>query len=377
MTIADVPGLPTELSKIDDDTALGLELEPEGLLFGDAAAAAVESGAAHPLCGGPPVYPAAFTLCRVYLTDDSGPRMAVAAPSALLDWAGRSGPNRSWRVSGLLNVLSAPRPPFAGLALDRPAIVGIVNATPDSFSDGGLHADPAAAIAHGHALVEAGAAMLDIGGESTRPGADTVPVDEEIARVLPVIKGLSDCGAPLSIDTRRGAVMRAALGAGATVVNDISALTDDPDAIDIVRDAGAHAILMHRGPPDTSAAGVDGDSGDALAVYRALRERVEACVAAGIPREMLAVDPGLGFGKTRDQNVALLARIGLLHGLGCAIMVGASRKFGLAPAPKDRLGASVASAVWAATRGARLIRVHDVAETREALALLARMAIAS
>lgn len=191
-------------------------------------------------------------------------------------------------------------------------------------------------------------------------------------RVVPVIEGLAGAGVPLSIDTRRAAVMRAALDAGARIVNDVSALTDDSDALDVVRERRAPVILMHKkGDPAT----MHRDPSYAHATYEVLaylRTRARACVEAGVPHSDIAVDPGIGFGKTAAHNRQLLVDIGHLHGIGCPVMIGASRKFGGGDARSDRLGASLSAASWAAARGVQLFRVHDVAETHQALGLVAR-----
>lgn len=263
---------------------------------------------------------------------------------------------------------------FAGFGLDRPLVMGIVNVTPDSFSDGGRFFAAEAAIAHGHALIAEGADILDIGGESTRPGAPQVPPEEEQARILPVIAALAPTGVCISVDTRHAATMRMALGAGARVINDITALTGDAASLDVAAAWGAGVVLMHmQGSPQTMQ--VDPRYGDVVAEIRAyLAARVTACRAAGIPDDRIAVDPGIGFGKTLDHNLALLAGLDSFATLGVAVLVGASRKSFLGRlgggAPADRrLGGSVAAALAAAARGADILRVHDVGETVQALAV--------
>ena len=263
---------------------------------------------------------------------------------------------------------------FAGIALDRPRLVGVVNVTPDSFSDGGRFLDPAVAIEQGLRLVEQGAAMLDIGGESTRPGAAATPAEEQLRRVLPVIEGLAACGAPLSIDTRSARVMRAAVAAGAALVNDISALAHDPEALDAVAGLGCPVIQMHmRGDPATMREKPHYD--DVVGEVTAeLAARIAACEGAGIARDRICIDPGLGFAKASAHNEAVLRGLAAFHALGCPIMVGASRK-GLvravkrSAAPGERLAASIAAALIAAEAGVQLLRVHDVAETAQALAV--------
>lgn len=261
------------------------------------------------------------------------------------------------------------------LTLDRVRVMGVVNVTPDSFSDGGRHADTAAAIAHGLALVEQGADLLDVGGESTRPGA--TPVDEatELARVIPVIEALAArAGVPISIDTRKPAVMRAALAAGAGMVNDVSALGAE-GALELVAASGAAVVLMHmQGDPVAMQHSPHYD--DVQAEVRGfLAGRVLACEMAGIARNRLVVDPGFGFGKTLEHNLALLAGLGQLVELGLPVLVGLSHKSCLGAitgrAVGERSAASLAAHLIAAMRGARIVRVHEVAATVDALKVLA------
>ena len=262
----------------------------------------------------------------------------------------------------------APRE-FAGLKLDRPLLMGIVNVTPDSFSDGGAYFDAERAIKHGAHLVAEGADILDIGGESTRPGAAPVDAEEERRRVLPVIEGLRVAGVPLSCDTSKPEIMAAALDAGALIVNDVRALR--LGGIDVVAARGASIILGHmQGEPATM--NLEPRYEDVVAEVRAfLAERVAACIAAGIPPERIAVDPGFGFGKRRRHNMALLHELGALAVLDCTICVGASRKFSPKDAPDEmKLAGSLVAAVIAVRNGARILRVHDVAEHKAALDLL-------
>lgn len=276
----------------------------------------------------------------------------------------------------VLDRLTVPRAPVVGLALDRPRIMGILNVTPDSFSDGGKFDAPAAAQAHARAMAEAGADMLDIGGESTRPGAQEVPVAEEIARTAPVIAALRQGGrtTPISIDTRKAAVAEAALAAGADLVNDVSGFGFDPAMAPLVARAGVPACLMHmRGTPETMK--TQTAYGDVLLdVYDHLAARLDEAEALGIPRAHVIVDPGIGFAKTQEQNLSLLRRLDLFHALGSPILLGASRKgfigvIGDAPNPADRAPGSVAVALAAAAQGVHFLRVHDIPETRQALRL--------
>jgi dihydropteroate synthase len=263
---------------------------------------------------------------------------------------------------------------FAGLSLDVPRLFGIINVTPDSFSDGGEAFGRDDAVRRGRAMIEAGADALDVGGESTRPGADPVAVEDEISRVVPVVRALADLGITVSIDSRRAPVMAAAIEAGAKIVNDVTALTFDADSLGVVAASGVAVILMHmQGEPGTMQDNPHYDDA-VMDVFGYLKQRVEVCEAAGIPRDRVAVDPGIGFGKTLDHNLDILGRLDLYRDLGCPVMLGASRKSFIATisrgeAPKDRLGGSLAAVLSAAARGVRLFRVHDVAETRQALAV--------
>ncbi|HRD75639.1 MAG TPA: dihydropteroate synthase [Hyphomicrobiaceae bacterium] len=277
------------------------------------------------------------------------------------------------RLKTLLERISAPRGDVAGLPLDRPRIMGIVNVTPDSFSDGGRHFSPKAAIEHALKLEAEGADILDIGGESTRPGSDAVPIDVELKRVVPVLQGLAGkVRARLSVDTRKAEVMREAARAGAHILNDVSALSHDPVSLRAAADTGLSVVLMHAqgGPKSMQANPRYADV--VLDVFAALEERVEACVRAGIPRQKLIADPGIGFGKTLEHNLQLLASLTLFHALGTGLLVGASRKSFIgaltgAVDPDERLPGSLAAACMAAGAGAQIIRVHDVAATRQAL----------
>lgn len=258
------------------------------------------------------------------------------------------------------------------IRLDQPQVMGIINATPDSFSDGGAYAEASAAAEAGAAMAAQGAAIIDVGGESTRPGATTVWENDEIGRVLPVIQQLAAGGNAVSIDTRKSGVMSAALGAGAKLVNDVSALTWDQQSAEVVAKLGAPVVLMHhQGDPQTMQQ--DPRYDDALIeVYLWLEERIAAAEEAGIPRDKILVDPGIGFGKTVAHNLELMNGLALLHGLGCPIVLGASRKRMIgalaneAPADK-RLPGSLALALKAVEQGAQIVRVHDVPETVQAL----------
>ena len=266
------------------------------------------------------------------------------------------------------------RSPIAGLAMDVPRLMGILNVTPDSFSDGGQFDAPEAAQAQARALVAGGADMLDVGGESTRPGAAEVPAEEELARVLPAVRLGAELGVPVSIDTRKASVAQAAQEAGASLVNDVSALGFDADMPEVVARGGLPVCLMHaRGDPETMQR--DPHYEDVvLDVYDWLEERVARAEAAGIERARIVVDPGIGFGKTVAHNLALLRSLSVFHGLGCPILLGVSRKafigrVGGAEEARARMPGSVAVALAGAAQGVQILRVHDVAETTQALRL--------
>lgn len=273
--------------------------------------------------------------------------------------------------------LSAPRPHFAGLSLDRPRVMGILNITPDSFSDGGLFLAPEAALMQARRMAAA-ADIIDIGGESTRPGAAEVAAEEEVQRTAPVIAALRAGGldGPISIDTRKAAVAQAAFAAGASILNDVTALQYDPAMAGVAAAAQSPVILMHS--IKTPATMQDDPQYDdvLLDVYDALAARIEAAVAQGIARARIAIDPGIGFGKTLAHNLALLARLSLFHNLGVPVLLGASRKRFIGTIARQdeaarRMPGSLAVALAGAAQGVQMIRVHDVDETRQALTLWA------
>jgi dihydropteroate synthase len=273
----------------------------------------------------------------------------------------------------MFEALRAPRSRIAGLSLDRPRIMGVVNVTPDSFSDGGQLATAQAAIDHAFRLEEEGADILDIGAESTRPGAEPVQVSEELGRLMPVIEGLAGkTEALISVDTRNAETMRAVAAAGADLINDVSALSHDPAAFETLADIGLPVVLMHaQGDPRTMQDNPVYDD-VLLDVFDYLEARIEAAGRAGIPKAKLIVDPGIGFGKTLDHNLALMAGLSLLQGLGVPVLLGASRKrfigtlTGVERA-SDRVMGSIGAALAAVAQGAQIVRVHDVAATRAAL----------
>ncbi|WP_447727474.1 dihydropteroate synthase [Sphingomonas koreensis] len=281
------------------------------------------------------------------------------------------------RLQALAARVIAPRAPLTlgerVLRFDQPQVMGILNLTPDSFSDGGKHMEnPEAAAAAGVGMAAEGAAIIDIGGESTRPGAQEVWEGDEIKRVVPVIERLARSGTLVSADTRKARVMAAALAAGAHIVNDVSALLWDDRALEIVTRAQCPVVLMHAGDPKQGADGGHGYGDPLIEVYDWLEARIDAVAAAGVDRSRIIADPGIGFGKSLAHNLALLNGLALFHGLGVPLLLGASRKRIIGAlsneAPADqRLGGSVALALKGAELGAQLLRVHDVPETVQAL----------
>ena len=331
---------------------------------------AEDDDARHPLAGGP----LAFERCEVVVRDGSRSVARALIPADQVPaWAARWAPDLAGEAEARLATVQAPRQAFAGLDLDRPRIMGVINVTPDSFSDGGDRFERARAIDDGLAMIEADAAALDVGGESTRPGAEPVSEAEELRRVIPVIQALAG-QAVVTIDTRHARVMAEALAAGADGVNDVTALTGDPQALATVAQAQAPAVLMHMlGEPRSMQLDPHYDDA-ALDVYDFLAGRVAACEAAGLRPSQLAVDPGIGFGKNDGHNLRLLDHLALFHGLGCPILLGVSRKSFIGrlsrdEAPKERLPGSLAAALAGLARGAQILRVHDVAETRQAVAI--------
>ena len=265
------------------------------------------------------------------------------------------------------------------IALGGPLVMGIVNVTPDSFSDGGLFSDPVRAVEHGLRLVDEGADLLDVGGESTRPGADDVSEAEELRRVIPVVRGLcGGCGVPVSIDTRRAAVAREAIAAGARIVNDVMPLAEGPDMKEVVRESGCGLVTMHmRGTPRTMLTQASYDD-VVTEVENFLAAALKLCAESGIAPERVVIDPGIGFAKTTAQNLELMAAIPRLARLA-PVLIGASRKRFIGelcgePTAAERLGGSVGAAVWCALRGAAVIRAHDVKATRQALTVTGELA---
>ena len=341
-------------------------IRPVGIFEASRGAERDEVWGGLPLAGGP----LSFSAIEVIERKGSGARRRVIGLGDVFerDWG-----RHTLAASDLLEAMRAPRARLAGLALDRPRIMGIINVTPDSFSDGGSFATAQTAVDHALRLAEEGADILDIGGESTRPGSDPVPLDEELRRVMPVLEALRPrTEARLSVDTRKGEVMRRAAAAGVDILNDVSALAHDPQAVHAAAETGLPVILMHaQGDPKTM--NQNPHYADvALDVFDVLESRIKACEAAGIPKAKLIADPGIGFGKHLHHNVAVLSAMSLYHGLGVPVLLGASRKKLIGQLcnvedPKERLPGSIAAALSAVAQGVQMVRVHDVAATRQAL----------
>ncbi len=317
-----------------------------------------------------------FAAWHISLRDGTNVKSAIVTVAEWADWVAAMPDTLAEAATAQRAATQRPRGNLQlgerTIRLSEPQLMGILNVTPDSFSDGGKHVDVAAAIEAGFAMGVSGAAIIDVGGESTRPGAPLIWEGDEIARIERVVAALAKGGVAVSIDTRKAAVMEAALAAGAQIVNDVSALRYDDRAMEVVVSAGCPVVLMHA-PSAKSDPHAGGDYSHVLFdVYDMLAERVAACIAAGIDPAKIIVDPGLGFGKGVGDNLAVINGIALFHTLGCPILFGASRKRMIGAldneaAADQRLGGTIALHYQAASQGAQLLRVHDIAENRQAL----------
>lgn len=339
-------------------------LRPAGLLWGSDAVEAAACGEAGLLAGGP----VAFTRIEMLFRQESTVSRSWHSFADLKA-------SRDRDIAESLDKITVARPLPFGLDGRRIHVMGIINVTPDSFSDGGETPDAASAVARGREQAEQGANILDIGGESTRPGSEPMPEQAERDRVLPVIEALARGGLIVSCDTRRPGVMAAAVKAGAALINDITALAHDEASIATVRDSGVPAVLMHcKGEPRTMQRNPQYDD-VALDVFDHLEARIAACAAQGLDPSRLIADPGIGFGKTLQHNLELLARMTLYHGLGVPLLLGASRKAFIGAvsgekAADKRMPGSLGAAAWLAMQGVQIIRVHDVAATVQMLKVL-------
>ena len=336
-------------------------LVPKGFLYGDLAETRIQQGRALPLAGRRRL---AFSTVEIY--SRSSPDEPVWQRNALV-----SDGQVEYRVP---HDLTSPRSPISGLDMNKAHLMGIVNVTPDSFSDGGDSFETSDAVTHARTMVDEGASIVDIGGESTRPGADQVTEKQEMERILPVFEELKGSGFIISVDTRNAATMAEAAEHGVHIINDVSALTHDPKSLTIAVDSALPVILMHAqgSPKDMQNNPTYGHV--LVDIYDYLERRIAEAVSAGIDRSRIMIDPGLGFGKTLEHNVAIMSNLALFHGLGVPIVFGASRKSfigtlsNVQQASRRRFG-SVAAAIAAVSQGAQIIRVHDVRQTREALSV--------
>jgi dihydropteroate synthase len=340
-----------------------LYVRPLGLLWGEDADDAVKAGEAGRIAGGL----AAFTMAEIISREAS---KISRERCGFRDVARRSDQALRHR----LQLLQSPRGEISGLSMSAPLIMGIVNVTPDSFSDGGECARPEEAIVQGRRFAGDGARIIDIGGESTRPGSDGVPPAEERARVLPVVKALAEEGHMVSIDTRKATIMREAARAGAAMINDVSALQFDSEAAATAAQLKLPVCLMHaRGTPKTMQENPQYED-VVLDVFDALETLIEGAEAAGVERSLILADPGIGFGKTFRHNLEILRSLGIYHGLGVPLVFGASRKSFIGALTGEKAGAeraagSVGAALAAAAQGAQVLRVHDVKATQQALSV--------
>jgi len=365
------PALPRGFALEGGGLAGRLYLLPSGIVAGEQAASAIIAGHGWPLAEGL----LAFTQMGIILRDGEQAHLAVAPFAEAVEWCEGDSPDLARHLGALVQRIGARRAPWGGVAMDQPVIMGIVNVTPDSFSDGGEVFSTGSAVARAVAMVEAGAAIIDVGGESTRPGAEPVSVDEEARRVIPVVRTLAEKGVRVSIDTRNAAVMDQAVAAGAVIINDVTALLGDPKSLGVAAKSGAAICLMHMQGDDPRTMQADPHYDCApLDVYDHLAGRVAACEAAGITRSRLCLDPGIGFGKSPEHNAQILGSLALLHGLGLPLLLGVSRKSFVArlsrgEAAKDRLPGTLAANLAGLDAGVQVLRVHDVAETMQALAV--------
>ncbi len=341
-------------------------LRPSGLVNLADHGPLIETGEALPLAGGPFGFSWIEIIQRRHDGQNTKRFWRAANLKFIRDLVGEQRTTR----------LIEPRAPLLDLSWDKPRIMGVLNVTPDSFSDGGHLVSVEDGVAAARKMFEAGADIVDIGGESTRPRAEPVDPQEELRRVMPVFEALNGAAKyNLSIDTRKAEIMKAAIDAGARLINDISALTYDAESLSVAARSQVPVVLMHgQGDPMSMQDNPQYDD-VLLDVYDYLEERITACEAAGIPRKRLIVDPGIGFGKNVAHNLRLIGGLSLFHGLGCAVLLGASRKSFIGyvdggAATDQRLGGSLAAALVGAAQGVQLFRVHDVRETRQAVTIL-------
>ena len=348
-------------------------IRPVGILFGSIANQLTSMGQAYKLAGGPLSFSHAEMMARDI---DGNIDSEISRVEDLKDNFRNFCTNNKANVTTCLEHFIESRDSFAGFSLSgldyKPRILGVLNITPDSFYDGGLYETTEAAISHARALHSAGADIIDVGGESTRPGSKEVSLDEELSRVMPVVKALSEDGIVVSVDTRHSEVMRQVIDAGAKVINDVSALIHDTESLSVVANNDVDVILMHmRGLPET----MQNEpiyKNVVLDVYDMLYDRINHCVEAGIERKRICVDPGVGFGKSVKHNVELISSLSFFQGLGCGVAIGVSRKSFIDSVSETegsdrRLVGSLTALIAALNQGVNILRVHDVSETLQAL----------
>lgn len=350
---------PLPVHNLNEDTRL--YLKPEGL-------GPKRSGLSFSLAGGP----LSFNAISLVLASKGRRIYEGVFPLTGLDHLKTQLPeNLRKNFDKRFSNLTSPRKPIRNLSFEKPVLMGILNLTPDSFSDGGDYLTEGEVVTRAKTLFEEGADIVDIGAESTRPGATLVRGDEELKRLKPVLEGLADLPGPVSIDTRKAEVMEKALGAGALLINDVSALTFDENSMTVAKTSPGIVLMHARGLPEQMQE--NPEYGDVLLeVFDYLEGRIEACEKAGIPRERLIVDPGIGFGKNLPHNLELLKGLSLFQALGVPVMAGLSRKRFIAEItgvenPKDRLAGSLSASLFALSQGVQMVRCHDVAEMRNAL----------
>ncbi len=354
-----------------------LYLRPSGLVYGSIANQVVISNNGLLLAGGK----IAYTLCEIIQPGGSIGYGAtrVCSIKEMISWSKKEGEDVSKCIEDYLHKISSPRKLIKNFSKihkekNAPKIMGIVNTTPDSFSDGGKYLALEDALSHSLSLLDHGADIIDVGGESTRPGAEIVDENEEIKRTIPLIKELSNKGVVTSIDSRKSKVISAALEAGAQIVNDVSALTFDKESIEVVKKTGVPVILMHmQGNPQTMQKSPQYTCAP-LDIFDYLKERIQFCNNHGIDRSQIIVDPGIGFGKTSEHNIEILNYLTLFHGLGCPILVGFSRKrfiseIGSEASEQERLAGSLGAGLLSLNQGVQFLRVHDVFETKQAISV--------
>jgi len=351
-------------------------VRPIGFLNGSIAQNMSDSGMAVLLAGGP----TAFLYVELIFREENG--LFTKSICSIKDLKNKTinlSDVNLYLVFDVLENISQPKQLCLGSKLkrfeDKPIVMGVINVTPDSFSDSAISYNTESAISCALELYKSGADIIDVGGESTRPGASSVTVEEEIQRVLPVVDALVEAGIPVSIDTRNSKVMNRAIAAGVSLVNDVSAFTHDPNSLAVIADSDVGVIVMHmQGTPETMQIAPQYNNGVVIDIYDYLSNRITACMEFGVTRDRICVDPGIGFGKTLAHNMELISNLAVFHGLGCALSIGLSRKSFVQAivgetSPKDRIGGSLASMLFAIDQGTNLVRVHDVKETVQAVSV--------